>query len=89
MNINLTPFVMLWSAIALAVLVLLVWRRIVASREDDQLHVLHGAVNQQAVVANRLDVIDRWGKALTVVALALGLAIAAVYVYTSYVSRGA
>jgi len=88
MHFNLTPFLAIWSVVALAVLVLLAMRRLVASKEDDSLHVMHGTVADQATVAKKLDVIDKWGKILTVVAVVLGLAIAAAYVYDSLLTRG-
>ena len=88
MHFNLTPFLAIWSVVALAVLVLLAMRRLVASKEDDSLHVMHGTVADQVTVANKLDVIDKWGKILTVVAVVLGLAIAAAYVYDSLLTRG-
>jgi hypothetical protein len=74
--------------LALAVIVLLVWRKMVASKEDDQLHVLHGAVTDQVSVASKLDAIDKWGKILTVVAVVLGLLIAAAYTLDSMATRG-
>jgi hypothetical protein len=49
---------------------------------------LHAAVADQANVAHKLDVIDKWGKILTVVAVVSGLAIAAAYVYGSLATRG-
>ena len=88
MSINLIPYVVVWSVVALSVIVLIVMRKMVASKEDDQLHVLHGATTEQVSVASRLDTIDKWGKILTVVAVLLGLAIATVYVYSSFASRG-
>jgi preprotein translocase subunit SecG len=88
MNSNLIPYVAVWAVVALSVIVLLVMRKMVASKEDDQLHVLNGASEQQVSVASKLEVIDRWGKILTVVAVVLGLAIATVYVYTSFATRG-
>jgi hypothetical protein len=88
MNNNLIPYVAVWAVVALSVIALLVMRKMVASKEDDQLHVLHGASEQQVSVASKLEVIDRWGKILTVVAVVLGLAIATVYVYTSFATRG-
>jgi hypothetical protein len=88
MHFNLTPFLAIWSVVALAVLVLLAVRSLVASKEDDSLHVMHGTVADQVTVANKLDVIDKWGKILTVVAVVLGLAIAAAYVYDSLLTRG-
>ena len=88
MQLNLVPYFAIWSVFALAVIVLLVMRKVVSMKEDDQLHVLHGATNQQVTVAHRLDAIDKWGKILTVIALVTGLAIAAVFVYSSFASRG-
>lgn len=88
MNINLIPYVAVWAVVALSVIALLVMRKMVASKEDDQLHVLHGASAQQVSVASKLEVIDRWGKILTVVAVVLGLGIATIYVYTGFATRG-
>ena len=42
MNFNLVPFAVVWGILALALLGLFVWRKIVASNEDDTLHVLQG-----------------------------------------------
>jgi len=89
MNINLIPYVAIWSVLALAVLVLFIMRKTVSSKEDDQVHILHGGLSEQVTVAQKLDVIDKWGKVLTVVTVILGLAIATVYVYSSFTSRGA
>jgi uncharacterized membrane protein len=89
MHVNLTPFLAIWSLIALAVLVLLAMRKAVASKEDDTLHVMHGTVAEQTQVATRLDAIDKWGKILTVVAVVFGLALAAAYIYDSILTRGA
>ena len=86
---NLIPYLAIWSLLALAVIALLVTRKIVAGKEDDHIHVLDGVpVTQQTVVAHKLDVIDRWGKILTALAVAGGLAIAALYVYSSFGTRG-
>jgi hypothetical protein len=86
MNVTLTPFVVLWGVLAACVLALLVWRKAVGRNEDDTLHVLHGeALPQQAAVAHKLDVIDRWGKTLTIVTVAFGVLIAGVFVYQTWV----
>ena len=61
--------------------------RSVASNEDDSLHVLHGALTQQTTVAQKLDVIDKWGKILTVITVVFGLLIAAAYVYAQFVGQ--
>jgi energy-converting hydrogenase Eha subunit H len=88
MSTNLIPFLAVWSAIALSVIVLLVMRKIVASKEDDQLHVLHGAVADQITVAGKLEKIDKWGKILTAMAVVLGLALGGFVVYSSFTTRG-
>ena len=89
MNFNFVPFLAVWGVLALVVLGLFLWRRNVAKDEDDSLHVLHGAVAHQTVVADKLDMIDKWGKILTVIAAISGLLIAAGYLYQQFVGRAA
>jgi len=85
-NIPYTPFLVLWGVLAASVLVLIVWRKMVARNEDDMLHVLNTqGVPQQAVVAHKLEVIDRWGKSLTIVTVAFGVFIAAAFAYQTWV----
>jgi hypothetical protein len=82
MNFNLLPFTVLWMALALVVIGLIAYRQWIAKNEDDSLHIADsemGMVSQQVVVAHKLDIVDRWGKALTVVALVYGLAVAGIY----------
>jgi len=79
----------LWCVLAVTVIGLIVYRRIVAVGEDDMIHIgdTAGAVtSQQVTVAQKLDQIDKWGKMLTVVTVAYGVALAAIYVYQSWVS---
>ena len=88
MNINLVPYVAVWSLIALSVLVLFIMRKMVSSKEDDNVHILHGTVTEQVVVAKKLEVIDKWGKILTVIAVVLGAAIVVLYVFSAFGDRG-
>jgi hypothetical protein len=89
MTFNLIPYIAVWSLFAIAVIVLLVMRKMVASKEDDNIHVLDGApATDQVVIAHKLDTIDKWGKILTVIAVVMGLAIGAAYVYTTFSTRG-
>lgn len=88
MNLDLRPYIAIWAVVSLAVLVLLIRRKMLASREDDNLHVMSEVNPQQTVISAKLDVIDKWGKVLTVVAVLFGLAIAAAYVYSTFVGRG-
>jgi len=83
------PFVVLWVLLALGVIGLIIYRRIVAAGEDDMIHVSDAggsATSHQVSVAQKLDQIDKWGKTLTVVVVAYGVILAAIYVYQSWVS---
>ncbi|MGB7762519.1 MAG: hypothetical protein WBL61_21975 [Bryobacteraceae bacterium] len=85
------PFVVLWAVMALTVIGLLVYRRIVAAGEDDMIHISEAGesiTSQQVTVAQKLDQIDKWGKMLTVVTVVYGVVLAGVYVYRSWVSGG-
>lgn len=88
---NFTLIVIVWSAMALLVLMIAVYRKVVARQEDSILH-LHSnegsLVQHQAEVAHRLELIDRFGKSATIAVSLLGLAIAAVYFYDSWVKGG-
>jgi hypothetical protein len=89
MSSHLIPFVMIWAVLAVMILALIVWRKSVASHEDDSLHVSAagaGAVEQQVSVAHKLEQIDKWGKLLTVIAVVYGLILAGVYFYQMWVA---
>jgi hypothetical protein len=82
MNINFLPLLVTWCVLAISVLALFIWRKRVARNEDDQLHLANAAVaSQQTEVAQKLDLIDKWGKIDTAVTVAYGLLIAALYLY--------
>lgn len=87
MNVNLVPFAVIWALLATVVLILILYRFLVARKEDDTLHVLHqaGSVTQQVSIGHKLELIDRWGKILTVLAIVYGVAIAGLYLYRSFV----
>ena len=67
MNFDYVPLFVAWGILALVVLGLFIWRKAVASNEDDTLHVMHGALTQQTAIAQKLDMIDKWGKILTII----------------------
>jgi len=80
----------LWAVVALVVLGLIIYRRVVAGEEDDVLHMRddEGAlVAHQVAVAKKLEVIDKWGKLLTVVAVVYGLGLGGYYLYISWVTK--
>lgn len=86
MNLNLTPFVVLAAVMVLTVVVLIVIRQAIARKEDDTLHVLHGAtvVPQQESVAHKLDFIDKWGKMLTIITVIYCSIVGALFVYQQW-----
>lgn len=89
MNLNLFPFAVLWAILALIVLALVVIRKRIAAGEDDTLHVMEGdaaLVPRQQRIAHELEVIDRWGKSLTVFAIVFGLVIGGIFVYQGWVN---
>ena len=87
MSFNLLPLVAVEVVLAMVVAVMIVWRKTVSKNEDDQLHVLHseGVAPQQALIAHKLDVIDKWGKIATVVAVVFGLLVAGLWIYQIWV----
>jgi hypothetical protein len=78
---NFVPFATIWGLLALTTLFLIAYRRHVASREDYSLHLSGVGSANQMVVAHRLAVIDKCGKAVTAVTLFYGLALLALYFY--------
>lgn len=87
MSFNFMPFLVIWITLALVVLALFLWRQTVSRGEDDSLHVMHGTLTQQTSIAQKLDVIDKWGKIATVITVLFGLLLAAAYVYGQFVGR--
>ena len=87
MNIHLMPFLVVWMVLAVVVIVLIAWRKVVSNREDDTLHVgepetvQEGVMQEQVEVVRKIGKIDKWGKILTVVTVAYGLILASVYFY--------
>jgi hypothetical protein len=78
-----------WGALACVVIGLAIYRKMVAAHEDDILHLRQSEanlVNQQVMVARRLDGIDAWGKRLTIVMAVMGVALASYYLYVQWVA---
>ena len=85
---NLIPFVVMWSLLAMCVLGLAIYRKMVARSEDDFIHVRDvdtALIAKQQAVATRLNLVDHWGKTLTIVVFALGLILATIYVWQTWV----
>ncbi len=85
---NLLPFAVIWALLFVAVIVLFFYRRSIAAHEDDTLHVLDSdqqQVAEQLKIAQRLEVVEKWGKFLTVVMIVYGLVLLGVYGYLKFV----
>ena len=79
-----TPYVAIWSFFALIVIVLAAYRKMLSSQEDDSLHVTDGTKNLvagQVAAAQKIEVVEKWGKLLTAIVVAIGLVMVAIYLY--------
>lgn len=86
---NMLGFAVAWGVLALVVIGLAVMRKMVASHEDDTLHLSGDAsavVSEQTAVARKLEMIDKWGKVLTIVLVVSGLVLGGLYAYEIFTS---
>jgi hypothetical protein len=85
---NMIPYVAIWSVLAVAVLALALYRKVLTFHGDDEfVHLTDGEqrlIPQLVALGHKLEIIDRWGKFLTVFTVALGLAIAAFVLYQAW-----
>jgi hypothetical protein len=85
---NMTPYVVHWSLLGLAVLGLALYRKLINLHlEDDWVHISEGEqrlIPHQVAVNARIHTIDRWGEILTVTTVAGGLLIAAAYLWNAW-----
>ena len=87
---NLVPLGYAFLAAVCSVAVLAAYRRFIASYgEDDFLHthdVDAPLIAKQQNVAHRLEVVDRWGKVMTLLAVVLGLVFAVLHAYRAWIT---
>lgn len=85
MNFDLQIYLAAWAVLTTVVVCLAVYRWTYAKKADKltlHLRPAEGSlVSRQADAVRALDVIDRWGKALTVISFLSGLAIGLAYVW--------
>ncbi len=80
--------VSIWAVLALIVLGMAIYRKILSSKEDDTMHLADAEVSlvsEQKVLAQKLEVIDKWGKLLTIVVVVYGLLLAGMILYQGWV----
>jgi hypothetical protein len=83
---NIVPLVVSWAILASIVVGLAFYRKIVARKEDDFLHVDAGLENQQRAMAKKLEAIDKWGKLFTIIAGIFTLILLAALLYNGWTS---
>lgn len=86
-DFNLAPAMVIWVVLAIATLALALYRKLVSAREEDLVHLGPGEerhIPGQLALAAKLGIIDRWGEILTVTTIAIGLAVAALYLYQAW-----
>jgi len=85
--VTMTPIVMIWVVLGVATLGLALYRKFATMNEEDLVHLADGEerhIPEQVALAAKLQAIDRWGKILTVVTLALGIAIGTAYMVQAW-----
>ncbi len=86
-GIGWTPAIVIWAILAIATLGLALYRKLISAGEEDLIHLGPGEERQipeQVALAGRLKAVDRWGKTLTIITVAIGLVMAAVYLYQGF-----
>lgn len=82
---TLIPLVLSWAVLATVVLGLAVYRKTVARGADAYIHFDAPATIQQEVITNKLEVIDKWGKLLTIVAAIFAVVLLGAFLYHGWV----
>jgi hypothetical protein len=83
MNIDLIVGMIL----TLVVMSLLAWRFMLSKQEDDSVRLVHGTSNmsRQAMVAHRVEAVDKWGRLLTIVTVVYLIIIGSIYLYRYWI----
>lgn len=86
MHIDFTPFTVVWGLLALIVLLMAGYRKMISSKEEETLHLADPVEStHQVEIAHKLEVVDKWGKLLTIVVAVYGLILAIAYTYQTWV----
>ena len=88
MNYLDNPWVIGWIVLALVVAGLALYRKMLTSHEDDIVHVSGegGVLTKQTSLAGKLEKVDFWGKALTIVLTVYGVFLGAWLIYQGWMS---
>jgi hypothetical protein len=84
-----TTLMIVFGVLGIATLALALYRIVLAMHEDNYVHLVEGEqrmIAPQIAAFNRVNTVDRWGIALTIVTLVLGLSLVAEYLYRVWLS---
>jgi hypothetical protein len=80
----------LWMVLGIATVILAIYRQILsAHNENDVVHLGAGEekeIPRQVSLARKMDMIDRWGKTMTIIIALIGLGLATAYLYQAWES---
>jgi hypothetical protein len=86
---NLINYFYGWAVLAVVVVGLAVYRRIVAEHDDDLVHLADsevGMVSQQVKIGKKIHSLDRLGITLTVIAVVYGSLLLGIYLHYVWVT---
>jgi hypothetical protein len=84
-----TNLVIVFAAFGIATLALGIYRIVLAAHEDNYVHLVpgeQGMIAPQTLAVHRINLLDRWGIALTILTGVLALCLAAAYLYQGWLS---
>ena len=87
---NATFVVSVWIVLGVATLILAIYRRVLATHQEEDVLRLgpgeEGKVVKQTSLAHRLTAIDHWGISMTVITAIFGIGLASAYLYQAWES---
>ncbi len=91
---NLMPLTLIWAVLAVAILILLLYRSLLSRQEAESLHVLESddaRISQRVTIAQKLEAVERWAKILAIIAVLYGLVLLGLFLWDAWErsSRGA
>jgi hypothetical protein len=87
---NWTPYVIAWMCMGGATLGLALYRKFLAMKEDDYIHIEEWRtteVAKQETMARKIHAIDRYGEVLSILTVVGGLILSFAYIYAA-LSKG-
>jgi len=84
------PYFIAWVVLAIVLLVIAMYRRVIVEHEDDTIHIADERLtHDQEAMAKKVSRIDFWGKLLTIILIVWGVVMGAIYIYLGWAQSGA